>query len=155
MKTWILVGLAAVLVLLGTILIIKKVSPLGWGWWGEYNTSSGIALKGYDPVAYLSDSKPVKGSSEYAYDWRGATWQFASAENRDRFASDPETFAPQFGGFCSFAVSKGFTADVSSDAWHIEEGRLYLFADQNFRDKWVAGLGEGSLQQSSAKWKSR
>jgi YHS domain-containing protein len=155
MKMWILVGIAAVLVLLGTILVIKKVSPLGWGWWGDYNTSSGIALKGYDPVAYLSDNKPVKGSSEYAYDWRGATWQFASAENRDRFASDPETFAPQFGGFCSFAVSKGFTADVSSDAWHIEEGRLYLFADQNFRDKWVAGLGEGSLQQSSAKWKSR
>jgi YHS domain-containing protein len=155
MKMWILVGIAAVLVLLGTILVIKKVSPLGWGWWGDYNTSSGIALKGYDPVAYLSDNKPVKGSSEYAYDWRGATWQFASAENRDRFASDPESLAPQFGGFCSFAVSKGFTADVSPDAWHVERGRLYLFADQNFRDKWVAGLGEGSLQQSSAKWKGR
>jgi YHS domain-containing protein len=155
MKTWILVGVAAVLVLVGTFAVVKKVSPVGWGLWGQYNTSSGLALKGYDPVAYFSDQKPVPGKSEYAYDWNGATWQFSSAENRDQFSGNPETFAPQFGGFCSFAVSKGFTADISPDAWQIEGGKLYLFADQNVRDSWVASMGEGSLDNSAANWKKR
>ena len=71
------------------------------------------------------------------------------------FAADPEAYAPQFGGFCSFAVSKGFTADISPDAWHVEDGKLYVFADKNVRDDWVATLGEGSLEASTAKWATR
>jgi YHS domain-containing protein len=155
MKMWLLVGIAAVLVLSCSVLVVKMVSPLGWRWWGEYNTSSGIALKGFDPVAYINDSKPTKGSSKYTFDWGKATWHFSSEENRNSFARNPDSFAPQFGGFCAFAAGKGFTADISPDAWHVEAGRLYLFADQNFRDKWVAGLGEGSLEQSTSNWKNR
>jgi YHS domain-containing protein len=155
MKTWILVGVSIVVLWLGAFLIVKKVSPVGWGWWGSYNTSSGVALNGYDPVAYFNSEHPVQGNADYDYDWGGATWQFSSAENRDLFSSNPESFAPQFGGFCSFAVSKGFTADISPDAWHIENGKLYLFADKNVRDKWVAELGAGSLGKSSTNWLKR
>jgi YHS domain-containing protein len=155
MNKWILIATSVVVVLVGTFMVVKKVSPVGWGWWGEYNTSSGLALKGYDPVAYFNDMKPVEGSGKYVYEWNGATWLFASAENRELFAGDPETFAAQFGGFCSFAVSKGFTADISPDAWHIENGILYVFADQNVRDDWVATIDEGSLEASTTNWAKR
>ena len=63
--------------------------------------------------------------------------------------------APQFGGFCAFAVSKGFTADPTPEAWHIEDGKLYVFADQNVRDDWVATLAEGSLERSQKNWAKR
>lgn len=155
MKMWILIGTAVVVILVGAFLVVKKVSPVGWGWWGTYNTSSGLALKGYDPVAYFNDNRPVQGESIYAYDWGGATWHFSSTDNRDLFSGNPESFAPQFGGFCSFAVSKGFTADISPDAWHIDRGKLYVFADRNVRDSWVETLGEGSLEKSSANWLKR
>ena len=71
------------------------------------------------------------------------------------FSADPETYAPQFGGFCSFAVSKGFTADIMADAWHIEDEKLYVFADINVRDEWVRTIGEGSLEKSTTNWAKR
>ena len=154
MRTWIIVGLSVV-VLFSVFLIVKKVSPVGWGWWGSYNTSSGLALKGYDPVAYFNSEQPTPGNSQFAHDWGGGTWKFSSAENRDLFSNSPESYAPQFGGFCSFAVSKGFTADISPEAWHIDGGKLYVFADKNVKDSWVAGLDEGSLEKSAANWVKR
>lgn len=155
MKSWILIGIGAVVLLVGSLIVVKRVSPVGWGWWGKYNTSSGIALKGFDPVAYHESNKPTLGSSQYTYEWGGARWEFSSAHNRDLFAQVPEVYAPQFGGFCSFAVSKGFTADVSPDAWHIENGKLYLFSDKNFEKKWIEALGEGSLESSEMNWARR
>lgn len=155
MKTWILIGLAVLVVLVGSFLIVKKVSPVSWDWWGTYNTSSGLALKGYDPVAYFDGSGPMQGSKQFTHDWGGATWQFSNAENKNLFSSSPESYAAQFGGFCSFAVSKGFTADISPDAWHIDDGHLYVFADKNVRDDWVENLGEGSLEMSTANWAKR
>jgi YHS domain-containing protein len=134
---------------------VKKVSPLIWGWWGTYKTSSELALQGYDPVSYFSADQPSVGTAEYSYDWGDVTWQFANAENMALFEQDPAEFAPQFGGFCSFAASKGFTADISPDAWHVEAGKLYVFADQNVRDQWVAALSEGSLEASTANWAKR
>lgn len=152
MKNKILIGLGVVIVMVGTFSIVKKVSPVGWGLWGSYNTSSQVALKGYDPVSYFNSEQPVMGNAEFSYDWGDATWLFATAENKTLFAEDPAGYAPQFGGFCSFALSKGFTADISPDAWHIEDGKLYVFADQNVREDWVATIGEGSLEKSTANW---
>ena len=80
---------------------------------------SGLALKGYDPVAYFKHDKPVKGSAQITHEWVGATWRFASAENRDAFAANPAQYAPQFGGYCSWAVSQGYTADIDPEAWKI------------------------------------
>lgn len=155
MKTWMLIGISAVVILIGAFVVAKKVSPVDWGWWGSYNSSGGVALKGYDPVAYFKISKPVRGSDDHTFEWRGVKWQFSSAENRELFSKSPEIYAPQFGGFCSFAVSKGFTADISPDAWKIEGGKLYVFADQTVRNNWVASLGEGSLKRSEANWAKR
>lgn len=155
MKKWITIGLSVVIVLIGSLMVVKKVSPLGWGWWGTYNTASGVALSGYDPVTSFTSGQPAPGNADYSYEWRDATWQFASARNMAMFADDPVAYAPRFGGFCTFAVSKGVTADISPEAWHLEDGNLYVFADKNVRDEWVAGLGEGSLEKSTANWAKR
>ena len=155
MKKWISVGLAAVVLLIGTFVVVKKVSPVSWGWWGTYNSTASVALKGHDPVAYFTLGQPTLGSSEISLDWGDTTWEFTTVENKELFAQDPSSYAPQFGGFCSFAMSKGFTADIAPDAWHIEEGKLYVFADQNVRDDWISSIGEGSLDASTTNWATR
>jgi YHS domain-containing protein len=152
---YVYIAIALIVVIVGAFLTVKRVSPLAWGWWGATNTSSGVALKGYDPVTYFQASAPVQGREEFSFAWNDASWHFSSEENRDKFAANPAQFAPQFGGFCSFAVSKGFTADISPDAWYVHHGQLYLFADTNVRDDWVALLGDGSLQASEAAWEKR
>jgi len=68
-----------------------------------------VAIKGYDPVAYLTQSKPVSGSSAFTHHWMNGTWWFASAEDRDEFARAPEKYAPQYGGYCAFGASQGHT----------------------------------------------
>ena len=97
----------------------------------------------------------MPGNSEFTVTWDDADWQFASAENMMLFEQDPEAYAPQFGGFCSFAASKGFTADISPDAWHVHDRKLYVFADKNVQDDWVAGIDDGTLEASIANWDKR
>ena len=149
MKTWAVATAGILIVVVGAFVVVKKVSPVSWGMWGNYNTSSGLALKGYDPVAYLRDAKVTPGNDQFTFDWGDATLQFASADNMALFRQDPESCAPQFGGFCSFAVSKGFTADISPDAWYVNDGKLYVFMDENVQADWVAGIGDGTLEASA------
>lgn len=148
-------AVAILIVAIGSFATVKKVSPVGWGWWGTTNTSSGVALKGYDPVAYFTAAAPQQGSDRHTFEWGDAVWQFANSGNREMFAANPQKYAPQFGSFCAFAVSKGFTADSSPDAWHIEDGKLYVFMDRNVRDDWVATIAEGSLERSGGNWARR
>jgi YHS domain-containing protein len=155
MKTKIIAIVGILVVVVGTFATVKKVSPVSWGMWGNYNTASGIALKGYDPVAYIQDAKAMPGDSEFTLAWGDASWQFSSAENMTLFEENPEAYAPQYGGFCSFAASKGFTADISPDAWHVRDGKLYVFADKNVQADWVAGIEEGTLGASDANWEKR
>lgn len=96
----------------------------------------GIAIRGADPVAYFTQKTYVAGNSQYTYDWGGATWQFASAEHRDLFASNPEQYAPQYGGFCAWAVSQGYTAPVDPTAWDIIDGKLYLNFNARIQRRW-------------------
>ncbi len=98
--------------------------------------SAGVAINGTDPVAYFSEGKPVEGSAEFATEWMGATWQFSSAENRDLFVAAPEDYAPQYGGYCAFAVSQGYTASTVPEAWTIENGKLYLNFSLGVRERW-------------------
>ena len=155
MKKTIIAIVGILVLVVGTFATVKKVSPISWGMWGNYNTASGIALKGYDPVAYIQNSEAMPGNSEFTVTWDDADWQFASAENMMLFEQDPEAYAPQFGGFCSFAASKGFTADISPDAWHVHDRKLYVFADKNVQDDWVAGIDDGTLEASIANWDKR
>lgn len=89
-------------------------------------TKDGAAIGGTDPVAYFTEGKPVAGSDEYTFQYDDVTWKFSSAENRDKFAADPVKYAPQYGGFCAFGLSKGFKVPVVPEAWKIVDGKLYL-----------------------------
>jgi YHS domain-containing protein len=106
-----------------------------------YQTSRG-ALDGYDPVAYFNESKPAQGKPEFTHQWNGADWHFASAENLAAFQAEPERYAPQFGGYCAYAVASGYTAKTSPDAWHIDSGKLYLNYDTSVQAKWEEGKQE-------------
>ena len=92
----------------------------------EIDARHGIGLEGYDVVAYFTDQKPVPGSDSYTYTWRGAKWKFISAEHRDRFAANPERYAPQYGGYCAYAVSRGTTAHGDPLQWAVANDRLFV-----------------------------
>jgi len=92
----------------------------------EINNEHGLALRGYDPVAYFNEHKPVVGDATINSTWKGATYRFASAENRDAFLADPERYAPRFGGYCAYAVSRGTTANGDPHQWAIVNDRLFL-----------------------------
>jgi YHS domain-containing protein len=116
-----------------------------------YKYSGGLALKGYDPVAYFNDGKAVEGSDQFAEEWNGAKWRFASAENRDAFASDPEKYAPQFGGYCAWAVSHGYTAKGDPNAWKVVDGKLYLNYNQDVKAKWEQDV-PGYISKGDENW---
>lgn len=111
----------------------------------------GVAIDGYDPVAYFSEGRPVEGSKEWSHDWNGATWRFASAANRDLFAKEPERYAPQYGGYCAWAVANGYTADIEPEAWTIRDGKLYLNYSLQVRDKWMGDV-PGHIAKGDANW---
>jgi YHS domain-containing protein len=111
----------------------------------------GKAIKGYDPVAYFANGKPVKGDKQFSFEWNGATWLFASAEHRETFRADPEKYAPQFGGYCAWAVSQGYTADIDPDAWKIVNDRLYLNYDKSVQAKWEKDM-EPLIRKGEENW---
>jgi YHS domain-containing protein len=114
-------------------------------------TDDGVALRGYDPVAYFTEGAPVRGRAEHAADWAGARWHFASAANRAAFLDDPEAFAPQYGGYCAWAVARGYTAPVDPTAWRIVDGRLYLNFDARIQRRWERDI-PGFIAAADANW---
>jgi YHS domain-containing protein len=101
---------------------------------GAGASSPRVVLKGYDPVAYFTEGRPVKGSPEIKHDWDGERYLFTSTANRDRFAADPERYAPQFAGYCTGSMSKGVRAEADPEAWIIADGKLYVFGQVKFAD---------------------
>ncbi|KQY15944.1 YHS domain-containing (seleno)protein [Rhizobium sp. Root482] len=94
-----------------------------------------VAIKGFDPVAYFTQNRAVEGSSTYSHHWLGATWYFASRENRDLFIKEPARYAPQYGGYCADGVSLGtVTTNIDPKAWRIIEGKLYISYDPGAAD---------------------
>ena len=114
-------------------------------------TSDGVAIKGYDPVAYVVDGKPVRGSRGFEYVWIGAKWLFSSAEHRDLFIKNPEKYSPKYGGYCAYAVSRGSTADIDPEAWTIVAGKLYLNLSKKIRDKWSKDI-PGNIRKADENW---
>jgi hypothetical protein len=115
------------------------------------NGGGGTALKGYDPVAYFAQNQAVKGSPQFSYDWMNAKWLFATAENRDKFKASPEQYAPQYGGYCAYAVSQGRTAPIDPDAWRIVDGKLYLNYSKGVQKKWEQDRA-GYIQKADQNW---
>ncbi|ANM30615.1 hypothetical protein ABI59_15085 [Acidobacteria bacterium Mor1] len=114
-------------------------------------TRKGVAVEGYDVVAYHTEGKPMKGRREFTHEFQGAEFRFANAANRDLFAADPEKYAPQYGGYCAFAVAKGSTAPIDPLAWDIVDGKLYLNYSKKIRKKWQAEQAE-FIRQADANW---
>ncbi|MEM6440850.1 MAG: YHS domain-containing (seleno)protein [Pseudomonadota bacterium] len=113
----------------------------------------GHAIRGYDPVAYFSQGEPIEGSSSYELEHDGATWRFASAENMAKFQADPAAYAPQYGGYCAWAVSQGKTAPIDPDAWKIVDGKLYLNYNASIQERWEQDI-PGFIQKADANWPS-
>ena len=113
----------------------------------------GRAIRGTDPVAYFTQGSPVAGKAEFTHEWSGATWLFATAENRDLFAASPEQYAPQYGGFCAWAVSQGNTAPIDPQAWTIVNGKLYLNFSKGIQRRWEQDI-PGNIAKANSNWPS-
>jgi len=100
------------------------------------NPTSGarVALKGYDPISYFTDGKPEQGSSQFTFAFDDTTYWFKSAEHRDKFAADPEHYAPQFDGYCAVQLSRGKKVEADPQAWTITNGKLYVFSGKKGPD---------------------
>jgi YHS domain-containing protein len=139
--------LAFYLLLTLTVLSCTTSSPVA-----PVNVTSGdIAIKGYDPVAYFTDQKPVKGRPAFEYLWNGAKWRFASAEHLDLFKVAPEKYAPKYGGYCAYAISQGKIVDIDPEAWTVFEGRLYLNVSKDVRRLWEKGKDE-HIRKADENW---
>lgn len=134
------VGLA-----LGFAAAVSAVEPINKTFLGS------LAVDGYDPVAYFTEGKPVEGKKEFTYDWSGAKWRFASAANRDKFVSEPAKYAPQYGGYCAWAVANNYTADADPQAWAVVDGKLYLNYDKKVQAKWQQDV-PGNIAKGDKNW---
>ncbi len=103
----------------------------------QTGTFSNTAISGYDTVSYFTEGKPMKGSSEFTTNYKGAKWQFSSAANLTKFKANPEQYAPQYGGYCAYAAAKNYLASVDPEIWNIVDGKLYLNYNADVKEKWV------------------
>jgi YHS domain-containing protein len=115
-------------------------------------SSGDLAIKGFDPVAY-HDGRAVKGSAAFEYRWQDVRWWFESAANRDTFSAAPEKYAPQFGGYCAYAVSRGYTADVDPRAFRVVDGLLYLNYSFSVQRTWERDT-PGNIVKGRQNWPS-
>jgi YHS domain-containing protein len=111
------------------------------------------AIRGYDPVAYFLENKPVQGKPEFKTEWHGAEWRFASAANRDAFVKDPVRYAPAFGGYCAYGASNGYKVSTEPAAFAIEGGKLYLNHSIPVQNTWNKDR-PGYIEKATAKWPS-
>ncbi len=111
------------------------------------------AIRGFDPVAYFTTGGPVEGTDDLKLMWRGAQWRFADPVHMGMFESDPEAFAPQYGGYCAYAVSKGGIATTDPEAWTIHDGKLYLNFNLTVRGIWSQDI-PGNISKADANWPS-
>ncbi len=110
-----------------------------------------LAIQGYDPVAYFTDSRPVKGSAEFSATHKNAIYHFASAEHRDRFRADPNAYAPQYGGYCAFGVTMEKKFDTDPAAWKIVDGKLYLNLNKDVQTRWLTDV-PGYISSANDLW---
>lgn len=116
-------------------------------------TFSSLAVGGYDAVAYFKVGRPVQGVAQFSTEYKGATWRFASKENLDAFRANPTAFAPQYGGYCSWAVAQGYTASGDPQVWKIVNGKLYLNYDTSVQAKWEKDI-PGFITKADKNWPS-
>jgi hypothetical protein len=112
---------------------------------------SNTAVGGHDPVAYVTQGRPVPGARDITLTWKGASWRFANAGNRETFRADPERYAPAYGGYCAWAVAQNYRAKGDPRHWKIVEGRLYLNYDAQVQATWEKDI-PGFIRKADANW---
>jgi len=117
----------------------------------EIFIKDGYAIRGYDVVAYFSENKSVKGSEQFSFSWNGATWLFSTNKNKESFQSNPEKYAPQYGGYCAYGLSRGYKAPTQADAFTIVEGKLYLNYNLDIRSEWNKDQ-KGYIEKADKNW---
>ena len=117
----------------------------------EVFSAAGLAIRGADTVSYFLDGVACVGSADHAVMWRGATWRFATTRSMEMFMGNPEAYAPQYGGYCAYALSQGALASSVPEAWTIHEGKLYLNYSVNVRQIWSQDIPE-NIARADAQW---
>ena len=131
--------------------VVAAFAPRAMAATPQVYAENGIAVDGSDVVGYFTDGAPVAGDPAITFDYMGATWLFASAANRDAFAADPARYAPQYGGYCAYAVSQGYTASSVPEAWSIVDDKLYLNFSISVRRRWERDI-PGHIASANANW---
>jgi YHS domain-containing protein len=126
-------------------------SPINTLSGGLFGGRTDTAILGYDPVAYFTDGKPVKGLDGFVYEWQGAKWKFASAAHLELFKANPQQYAPQFGGYCAYGVAKDNLVSIEPDKFKIIDGKLYLNYDSDVQEKWLKDPA-GFIKQANGKF---
>jgi YHS domain-containing protein len=102
----------------------------------EIYQKDGAAIGGYDPVAFFTESRPVKGAAAYHLTWKDANWQFSSQQNLDSFKASPDKYAPQYGGYCAYGTADGHKAPTEAATWTVLDGKLYFNYNEEVKSAW-------------------
>jgi YHS domain-containing protein len=111
-----------------------------------------VAIKGYDTVAYFTEGKALKGTEDFTFLWHGMTWFFQSKENRDLFAANPGKYAPQYDGWCAWAMTEARKSVTDPEVWKIVDGKLYLNCSQAAYEKWIRDI-PGHIKMADENWR--
>jgi len=153
---YILLIIVALASLSGLIAVKQmRLSPLSWGWFGPISTSHGMGLDGYDSVAYHTEKKALLGSSEHHTKWQDVEWRFASKYNQALFEANPQRYAPQFGGNCANAISRGMTKKADPQVWFMNDDMLYVFYGEDAKKAFIEKIPNGVLKRSHESWAKR
>lgn len=117
----------------------------------QFFERNGLAIDGYDPVAYFIERKPVKGSPEFRTNYQGTTFQFVSAAHRETFGANPERFVPQYGGYCAYGMARGYKATIDPAAFTVVHDKLYLNYSDTVQARWLSDV-PGYIQRADANW---
>lgn len=117
----------------------------------EIFSTNGKAIRGYDVVAFFSESKPVQGNENFSYTWKDVTWLFSSSENLELFKTNPEKYTPQYGGYCAYGMSSGYKAPTVIETWKILNGKLYFNYNLKVQESWNKDQS-GFIQKADINW---
>jgi YHS domain-containing protein len=118
---------------------------------GDFFESDGLALRGYDPIAYFEMNAPTPGKAEHSVEYRGSKFLFASAGNREKFAANPQKYAPQYGGFCALGTANGYKVSTQPDAFKVVDGKLYFNYDRKVLELWSKDI-PGYIAKANVNW---
>jgi YHS domain-containing protein len=138
------------MILMGFSAVLLLLTGFG-GTAGGTSPADDLAIKGYDTVAYFKAGKAIKGSGSFTFPWHGMTWHFSTKENRDLFATSPEKYAPQYDGYCAWAMTEERLAITDPEVWKIVDGKLYLNCSEAAYEKWSKDI-PGHIKKADAIW---